>query len=56
MARVCLSQIQREEETVAARKSHRMQDMSNTANMPPDPVILTSVSGCANTEVPQLAN
>jgi hypothetical protein len=56
MARVCLSQFQREEETIAARKSHRMQDMSNTANMPPDPVILNSVSGCAKTEVPRLAN
>ena len=56
MARVCLSQIQREEETVAAQKSHHMQDMSNTGNMPPDPEILTSVGECAKTEVSQLIN
>jgi hypothetical protein len=33
-----------------------MQDMSNTANMPPDLEILTSVGECAKTEVTQLVN
>jgi hypothetical protein len=54
MARVCLSQNQREDEIIATRKAHHMQNNSKSSDMASDPDSFTSVSEHGKTEVPPI--